>query len=96
MRYEHVRMVPQVFPHPMAVIYFTGALEFLGALGLLLPRLHAPAAVCLMLLLVAMFPANIKAARERLTLGGRAATPLWLRLPLQLLLIGLLWWSSRS
>jgi uncharacterized membrane protein len=49
----------------------------------------------LILLLIAMFPANVNAARKRLTLGGRPATPLWLRLALQLLFIGLLWWSSQ-
>jgi uncharacterized membrane protein len=43
-----------------------------------------------------MFPANVNAARKQLTLGGRPVTPLWLRLPMQLLFIGLLWWSSQS
>ena len=95
MKHEHARMVPKVFAYPLVVIYITGVLEFLGAAGLLAPRFAALAGVCLIVLLVAMFPANIKAAREHLTVGGRPATRLWLRLLMQILFIGLLWWSTR-
>jgi uncharacterized membrane protein len=42
-----------------------------------------------------MFPANAKAAIEHLKVAGRPATPLWLRLPLQLVFIALAWWVSR-
>jgi len=39
--------------------------------------------------LIALLPANIHAALNQLSLRGRATTPLWLRIPLQLLFIGL-------
>ena len=94
MKHELARMVPSVFPNPLLVIHATGVLEFLGAAGLLLPKFRAPAAFCLMLLLIAMFPANVNAARDRLALRGKRATPLWLRAPMQLIFIGLLWWST--
>lgn len=94
MKHEMARMVPSASPHPLAVIYATGVLELMGAAGLLLPNLRRVAAFCLIALLVGMFPANIKAAREKLKLGGREATALWLRTPMQLLFIGLLWWSA--
>lgn len=93
MKYDRARMVPSAFPQPLMVIYATGVLEWLGAVGLALPATRRAAALGLILLLIALFPANVKAAREDLTLGGRRATPLWLRLPMQLLFIGLLWWS---
>ncbi len=38
-------------------------LELLGAAGLLLPATRAAAAVCLLLLMLAMFPANVYASR---------------------------------
>jgi hypothetical protein len=41
MKHELARMVPDVFPRPLLVIYATGVLEFLGAAGLLLPRFRA-------------------------------------------------------
>ncbi len=91
---ELARMVPRIFPRPLLIVYATGVLEFLGALGLMLPRFRSVAAICLIALLIAMFPANVKAAVESLVLLGKPATPLWLRLPAQLLFIGLLWWSS--
>lgn len=94
MKHDLARMVPAMFPHPMLFIYLTGVLEFLGALGLVLPRTHAMAGICLIALLFAMFPANVRAAKEKLLMRGKPATQLWLRLPMQLFFIGLLWWSS--
>jgi hypothetical protein len=38
---------------------------------------------------------TIQAAREHLTVGGRPATRLWLRFWMQILFIGLLWWSTQ-
>lgn len=95
MKHEFARMVPSVFPRPLLMIHATGVLEFLGGVGLLIPRFRSLAAYCLIALLIAMFPANVKAAREHLSLGGKPATTLWLRVPMQILFIGLLWWSTR-
>jgi uncharacterized membrane protein len=88
-------MVPPIFPRPMWIIYATGVLEFLGAAGLLVPKVRSLAGGCLMVLLVAMFPANVRAARERVALRGKPATALWLRLPMQIFFIGLIYWASR-
>lgn len=96
MKHDLARMVPAMFPRPLLLVYFTGILEFMGAAGLLLPRFRSLAGICLILLLIAMFPANVSAALKGTTLRGKPATPLWLRTPMQLLFIGLLWWSSRS
>ncbi len=95
MKHDLERMVPRAFPRPMWIIYITGVFEFLGAAGLLLPRMRSVAGVCLIMLLAAMLPANIKAAREHLSLRGKPATELWLRLPMQIFFIGLIWWASR-
>jgi uncharacterized membrane protein len=95
MRHDLERMVPRALPRPMLIIYITGVFEFLGAAGLLLPKVRGVAGVCLIILLVAMFPANIRAAREHLSLRGKPATELWLRLPMQIFFIGLIWWASR-
>lgn len=95
LRRDLARMVPLMFPWPMAMVYVAGVLELLGAAGLLLPRFRAVAGLCLIALLVAMFPANMRAAFNHMELGGRPATPLWLRAPMQLLFIGLLLWSTK-
>ncbi len=70
-RPDLLRMVPPAFPSPGTIVTITGILEILGAVGLLIPSTARVAAACLALLLVAMFPANVRAARERLTIMGR-------------------------
>ncbi|MCP3097359.1 DoxX family protein [Myxococcus sp. K15C18031901] len=69
-RPDLVRMVPKAFPRPGLLVTLTGVLELLGALGLLVPSLAPWAALGLTLMLVAMFPANVHAARERLSIAG--------------------------
>ena len=89
-RTDLIRMVPPAFPFPATIITIAGVLEILGAVGLLIPRTTRAAAVCLAILLVAMFPANIRAAREHLTMLGRPATGLVLRSVMQVVFIGAL------
>jgi uncharacterized membrane protein len=95
-RADMVRMVPPVLPFPEHIVTLTGLLELAGAVGLLIPRLSSLAAYCLAALLVAMFPANAYAAIAGIEFGGRVASPLVWRLPLQLFWIGALLWVARA
>ena len=95
-RPDLVRMVPPILPMPGVLVTLTGILELVGAWGLLIPPLVAPAALMLSVLLIAMFPANIYAAINNLPIGGRPATPLAIRFPLQLFWIGTLWWIAQA
>ncbi|MGB2715566.1 MAG: hypothetical protein WBC51_15395, partial [Vicinamibacterales bacterium] len=79
-------------PAPALAVTAPGVLEFLGAIGLLVPETVPAAAYGLMALLIAIFPANVHAARKGLIIAGRRATPFLWRLPLQLFWIGALWW----
>jgi uncharacterized membrane protein len=58
-----IAIVPPRLPAPGLLVSITGVLEFLGAVGLLVPATRVAAAACLLLLMAAMFPANIYAAR---------------------------------
>jgi uncharacterized membrane protein len=87
-------MVPRVFPRPRFMVYLTGVLEILGAVGLLVPVSRSFAGLGLVVLLVAMFPANVKAARKGIALRGKLPTPLWIRGPMQLLFIGMTLWVA--
>ena len=89
-----LRMVPGWVPFPGLAVTATGLLEFLGAAGLLVPATAPLAGRSLALLLVALFPANVHAARARVDLEGKPATPLWFRAPVQALFIGLLLWAT--
>ena len=63
LRGDMIAIVPPRLPAPALLVTITGVLELLGAVGLLLPATRVAAAVCLFLLMVAMFPANVYAAR---------------------------------
>jgi len=58
-----IAIVPPRLPAPALLVTATGVLELLGAVGLLLPATRVAAAICLLLLMLAMFPANVYAAR---------------------------------
>jgi uncharacterized membrane protein len=94
MKHDFAAMIPEPLPDGLWVIYLTGAFEIAGAIGLLVPRTRRIAGVCLMLLLVAMFPANVNAALNGIELAGRPPAELWLRTPMQLLYMALVWWTS--
>ncbi len=63
MRADMVAIVPPRLPAPGLLVTITGLLELLGAVGLLLPVTRVAAALCLLVLMLAMFPANIYASR---------------------------------
>ena len=77
-------------------MHISGVLELLGAVGLVLPQFRRFAGICLIALLVGMFIANVNAAQRGVTLRGKPPTPLWLRAPMQILIIALLWWATRA
>lgn len=86
-RSDLVQMVPPWIPNPALLVTLTGLAEIAGAAGLLVPRVAPWAAGGLALLLVAVFPANVHAARARLAIGGRPVTPLASRTVLQILFL---------
>jgi uncharacterized membrane protein len=75
---------------PAALVAITGICELLGAAGLLVPwdGVRLAAGICLVVFLIAVFPANAYAARDPARFG-RLAVPFWPRLGIQLLLIAL-------
>jgi uncharacterized membrane protein len=95
MRKDLLRMMPPWVPWPRAMVYFTGICEIAGAVGLLIPEFRSAAGICLIVFFIAVLPANIYAAKTNVGLRGKAATALWLRIPMQVLFIGLAWWVSR-
>jgi uncharacterized membrane protein len=91
-----VRMVPPFVPFPAAMVYLTGVLELLGAVGLVVAGTRRAAGVALAVLFVLLLPANIHAAVAEVEFNGGAATPLWLRIPTQVLYIAVALWATRT
>ncbi len=83
-----IKAMPPYIPYHRAMVLISGVAEIALGLGLLFDATRVYAAWGLILLLIAVFPANIYMATS-----GRfhqiPAFALWLRLPLQFLLI---WW----
>jgi uncharacterized membrane protein len=89
---EMAEMVPPPITYRLELIYVTGVLELLGAAGVWVPRLTRLAGLCLILMLIAILPANIYSALHRVDFGGHAAGPAYLlvRVPFQFFVI---WWT---
>lgn len=93
----YVAIVPSYLPHPAMLVTLSGLAEIAGGIGLLIPRFRQAAGAGLVLLLVAVFPANVEMLRLARVRSAPpwAETVLWLRLPLQAVLIWLAWRLSR-
>ncbi len=90
------RIMPPYLPLHRELVYLSGVLEITGGLGLLAGRTRPIAGIGLILLLFAVWPANVQ-----MLLDARAAEKplwwvalLWARLPLQLVLIAWVWRAS--
>jgi uncharacterized membrane protein len=86
-RADLIRMVPKGLPRPDLLVSITGFCEILGACGLLISKVAPVAALGLTLLLIALFPANVRAARHGMTIAGRPATPLPARTLIQIVFL---------
>lgn len=93
----YAKIVPPFLPWPLAIVYISGCAEIAGGIGLLIPKLRQFAAWGLVVLLVAVFPANIYMAMGQIqvTADPLPSWVLWARLPLQFLLIWWVLWSAR-
>ena len=91
---DYAAMIPNPFPKSLWLIYLSGVLEIFGAIGLMLPRVRVIAGICLIVLLVALFPANINAAVNNISFRGQPPTTLWLRALAQIFFVAAIWWSS--
>jgi uncharacterized membrane protein len=65
MRRDMIAIVPPRLPAAGLLVTITGVLELVGAAGLLYPPTRAAAAVCLFMLMLVMFPANVYASRMK-------------------------------
>lgn len=93
---KFTEMMPPFLPAPVFLIYLSGVFEILGGVGLMFSKTKIWAAAGLILLLLAVFPANIYVALNNIQLGGfmNYAIYQWLRLPLQFVLIAWVWWCA--
>jgi uncharacterized membrane protein len=97
----YAQIVPPVLPRPKALVYLSGLAEIALGIGVLVPRTRRLAAWGLVLLLVAVFPANVYMATHDVAIEGSpvgdpSTAARWGRLPLQAVLVLWAWWYTRS
>jgi len=85
-------MLPDFIPYKAPLVWFTGGLEILAAIGLHIPKLRKITGLMLVLFFLLVLPANIYAAIHHIdyqnaTLEGDGPEYLWFRVPLQLFFI---------
>jgi uncharacterized membrane protein len=85
-------MIPDFIPFKKELVYATGVMEILAAIGLLTPNLRVVTGWFLILFFIVLLPANINAAIKQIdyqkaTFQGEGLNYLWFRIPLQILFI---------
>jgi uncharacterized membrane protein len=86
-RQDLIRMVPQAFGDGGKWVTLTGVAEVLIAIGLQVPSVAMPVGALAAAMLACIFPANVKAAREGLTIGGQRVPGLGVRLAIQVVFL---------
>ena len=86
-------IVPPYIPWPVAAVLVSGVCELLGAVGVLMARTRKAAGIGLFSLTLAVTPAHIYML-QRPELFHVPMWALWLRLPIQVALLALIWWST--
>ena len=93
---EMTRMLPRSVPMRVPLIYVGGVFELLASVAILIPALSRYTGIALCIFLLLVLPANVYAAFQRIDFGGHGAGPIYLlvRVPLQLFLIGWIYWFA--
>lgn len=98
----YVQIVPPQLPFPLVLVYMSGIAEVVLGAGLLLERLRRLAAWGIIVLMIAVFPANVYMATSDVVIQGApggmgdpSEFTRWFRLPLQVVLLAWAWWYTR-
>lgn len=89
-------IVPDYLPAHRALVMLSGLAEIAGGVGVMIPATRRAAASGLILLLLAVYPANLWMVQHAERYPQFPLWVLWLRLPLQLLLLAWAWRYTQS
>lgn len=91
----YMAIMPPYLPAHLTLVYLSGALEVLGGLGVLVPAVRRLAGHGLILLMLAIYPANIYMAMNPNLFADIPPLVLYARLPLQFVIIGWIYATTR-
>jgi uncharacterized membrane protein len=92
----YLRMMPPILPAHLFLIYLSGIFQIALGVLLLIPKYTRLAAWGLIALLIAVFPANVYMWMNAELFPEFSNTALFLRLPLQIVLIAWAFWFTSS
>jgi len=90
-----LQIVPPYLPYKLELVYISGFFEIIFGIMLITPSLKHYAAWGLILLLIAVFPANIYLAQTNGAAMNTSPLVAWARLPFQFLFIGIAYWHTK-
>ena len=93
-----LNIMPPFLPYHLELVYISGFFEIVLGLLLIFPKYRFYASWGLIILLIAVFPANIYLAQSEIAQQGLDVSKevaIW-RLPFQALFIGLAYWHSKK
>ncbi len=90
-----VSIMPPYLPAHLELVYLSGVFEILGGLAVLPKASRALAGYGLILLLFAIFPANVHMAMNPDQFPDLPRWGLYVRLPAQVVLVAWAWWATR-
>ena len=90
-----VAIMPPYLPLHLELVLLSGVFEILGGVAVLVPGVRSLAGWGLILLLLAVFPANLHMALNPELFPDVSSSALYLRLPLQIVFIAWAYWATR-
>ena len=90
-----LQIVPPYLPIKLELVYLSGLFEVILGIMLIVPSLRYYAGWGLILLLIAVYPANIYLAQTNGAAMNTSALVAWGRLPFQFLFIGIAYWHTK-
>ena len=92
----YLKIMPPYLPYHLELVYISGIFEILLGIMLIFNKTRYLACWGLMLLLIAVFPANIYLAQTNGELLDISPIVAWGRLPFQVVFIGIAYWHSKN
>lgn len=91
----YLAIMPPYLPWHAALVWLSGVAEIVLGVAVLVPRVRSLAGWGLVALLIAVFPANLHMALHPELYPDVPTIGLYVRLPIQALLILWAWWCTR-
>ncbi len=95
---ELLLMIPKFLPYPGFIVYLTGVIEIILAIGFISRRTRKLAGIITVLYFIAVFPANVVKAMSNIEIKGAFNSPVmsWIRLSFQPVFIVWALYCSKS